>query len=132
MKTAWKSASLGRALALEGQYGPAWALLTESLVLFHNVNNVWGVALCIRDLGQVAQQQGKHEQAARLVGAASALFASLDPTLSFSSALQYNGNVSALNAHLNLAAFAVAYGEGREMTVEQAIAYALEEPINAG
>ncbi len=63
----------------------------------------------------------------RLLGVAETLSATLGRTLAVGDAAEYERTVDAAQAALNAEAFAAAWNEGRAMTVEQAVAYALED-----
>jgi hypothetical protein len=74
---------------------------------------------------------GQGERAARLYGAAEALQARTGATLPNQAARAlHERQVAALRAQLDPATFAAAWAEGRAMTLDEAIAYALEEPAD--
>ena len=72
----------------------------------------------------VAGRQEQFERAARLLGAAEALAATLDRSLPVALPAEYVRTVEAAHAALSEEAFAAAREEGRAMTLEQAVAYA--------
>ena len=62
----------------EGDYGAARALLLQSLALWREQGNTWwGICECLEELAAVALGQGQAERAARLFGAAEALFGAM-------------------------------------------------------
>jgi hypothetical protein len=61
-----------------------------------------------------------------LLGAAEALAATLGRTLPVGNALEYERTVAAAHAALSAEAFASSWEQGRVMTLEQAVACALE------
>jgi hypothetical protein len=68
------------------------------------------------------------EKAARLFGASEALREALGTPLPGSYRANYERNLSSMRKQLDEASVAAAWAEGRAMTMEQAIAYALAEP----
>jgi len=70
------------------------------------------------------------ERAARLFGAAEALRAAAGVPLTPFDRADYDRDVAAIQAQLDNAALKAAWVEGRAMSLEQAVAYALE-PISA-
>ena len=70
---------------------------------------------------------GQLEQAARLGGASEALREANDIVIPPIDRAPYEGSVAAVRSQLDEATFAAAWAEGRAMTLEQAVAYALEE-----
>lgn len=71
---------------------------------------------------------GKPEQAARLFGAVESLVESIGMAgrMNPSDQKEFDDYVTIVRAQLDDASFAAAWAEGRAMTMEQAIAYALE------
>ena len=69
--------------------------------------------------------QGQPERAARLLGAAEVLQGSIDYSLPLPDQTDYQDVVTNTRAALGDATFAAAWAEGRAMTLEQAIEYAL-------
>jgi predicted ATPase/transcriptional regulator with XRE-family HTH domain len=122
---------LGSLAAKQGDDRRARALLAESLALDHETGNKVGVLRALRAFaGLVAaqgQQRAELERAARLFGAAEALEDSMiaNPVGIFGySAPQHT--IAMLRTQLGEATFAAAWAEGRAMTLEQAIAEALD------
>jgi hypothetical protein len=66
-------------------------------------------------------------QAARLLGAAEALRESINSHMTDDERVEYDREVSALRAQMAETAFVSAWAEGRAMTMEQAIAEALND-----
>ena len=60
-------------------------------------------------------------------GAADALLGTIGSQLDLADRVEYERSVTAVRAQLGDQPFAAAQAEGRAMTMEQAIAYALEE-----
>jgi len=84
------------------------------------------VAYSLMGLGAVAGARQRPERAARLFGVAEALREAISHPLPPVNRLDYERAVAAARAQLDTAAFVVAWAEGRAMTLEQAVALALE------
>jgi len=69
--------------------------------------------------------KGQPERAARLLGASEALHDALGLGPTISDQHEINGYVAAVRAQLDEAVFEAAWAEGRAMSLEEAIAYAL-------
>jgi non-specific serine/threonine protein kinase len=93
------------------------------------VGNETNVGYCLEGLAVVAGAEGRVVRAARLWGAAEALLEAIEVTayIYASDRSLYQSQVIAARARLTEEAFAAAWTEGREMTAEQAIKYALSE-----
>jgi hypothetical protein len=88
---------------------------------------VLATACSLEDFAGLAGRQGQPEHALRLLGAAEVLCETLGRTLPVASATEYERTVAAAHAALSAEAFAAALGEGRAMTLEQAVAHALKQ-----
>jgi len=117
--------SLGNALREAGDYGRASSLYKESLA-FAKGQGIKRAALeCLRGLGRASASQNQAEQAARLLGAVEGLREGMDFSLRPVEG-DYDRSVTAVRAALGDVVFAAAWAEGRAMTLEQAIEYALK------
>jgi DNA-binding CsgD family transcriptional regulator len=146
LRNPWNAAralgELGRVAMHQGDDALATAYLAESLTLFTEMENSEWIAVVLKRLGEVvleqaarvARAQEQPERAARLCGAAEALFvATQEPGRAHCSELECD--VAIARAQLDATTWEMAWAEGRAMTSEQAIAYALEEaalPSQAG
>jgi non-specific serine/threonine protein kinase len=119
---------LGCVLVNRGNYLRAGGILRESLRLWRESGNALRVANCLVNLGQAAAAAGTREstlKAVRLLGAASIVLdtiASPHP----SDRAEYDHSLATVRTLLEETAVASAWAEGRGMTREQAVAYALE------
>jgi hypothetical protein len=109
-----------------GDSSEARGLFEESLRL-HKGWHKWGLAWRLEGLAGLAAMEGEPDRAARLYGAAEALLASVGAKLHWIDRLGYEAYVAMAREQLGKAAFARAWAEGRAMTAEQAMAYALGE-----
>ena len=108
-----------------GDYLRSASLLGESLATSRELGDGEGVAMYLAGLAGIAGVEGQPERAARLFGAAQALYERIGRAVDRSDRAGYDPNISGVRAQLNDEALAAAWAEGRSMTLEQAIAYAL-------
>jgi predicted ATPase len=127
---AWEQERLGEVALYQGDAARAARCFSESLALSCEIadkpaigHNLIGVAGVIAMTGTPAP--GANEQAARLLSAAAALFAALDIPMDLPVRALYDRNVAAVRARLTEDTFTTAWVEGRAMSIEQAITYAL-------
>ena len=115
-------------LASRGQGDPAWvvARLTESLALAQDVGHQWGIAASLGQLAKAAQAQGQAQRAARLLGAAEVIREASQVPVPPYPFRAHERDVAELRAALSPEAFEAAWAEGRAMSLEAAIAFALE------
>jgi predicted ATPase/class 3 adenylate cyclase len=104
----------------------AAALLMESLVLARETGQQNTIAWCLAGLGWVAMAQGQAERAARLLGAAKAPFDATGNLIHPVDRAEFDRSAAAARATLGEEAFAAAWEAGRALTLEQAIAAALD------
>ncbi len=110
-----------------GDLDQAAGLFEEGLAFSLEVGDRANIAYCLEGLADVAVARGVPEQAVRLLGAAERLFESVG-------ARMYGHrpgrplrerSVAEARSHLGEQAFKAAWDEGRLMTSEQAVEYAL-------
>jgi non-specific serine/threonine protein kinase len=120
--------NLGLVAHNQCDYRQATAFFKGSLALFQKHGGKRGCVDCLAALAGVAGAERQPERAARLLGAAEALRQAnrIGPAMNHADRLAHDRFVAAARVQLDVAAFA-AWAEGREMTMEQAIAYALLE-----
>ena len=123
----------------QGDYTNARALLEESLALQRELGDKWATSACLIGLGGVATGMGQaqaqmqeHLQAkrgTRLLGAARALLEAISAVLPPHDRMVYEQGVASARAQLSEEEFEKAWAEGRTMSMEEAIAYALEPSL---
>jgi non-specific serine/threonine protein kinase len=116
---------LGNIASHQGNFDRATGLLRDSLMLRKELGSKLGVAECLERLAGVAGGQGRPDRAVRLLGAAEAVRRSIGSPLPDADRSDYEGNVTAARAALGEEAFATGWAEGRAMTLEEAIEFAL-------
>jgi DNA-binding CsgD family transcriptional regulator len=121
--------SLGEAELNRGNIDRGAALLEEGARKTRDLGDRFGTAHFVLDLGNVSALREKPIRAARLWGAAEAQRKRIGTSLSSFdlAASGYERNVAAVRSALDEAAFDTAWAEGRAMSFERAIEYALEE-----
>jgi hypothetical protein len=112
---------------VQGDYRQAIAHLVEILALCQEFGLSHGIAQTFEQFARSAASQAQLERAARLWGAAQAQRQVIGAGLPLGVRLDLERAVTAARAQLGEEAFAAAWAEGRAMTLEQAIAYTLEE-----
>ena len=123
--------SLGYVALGQGKLDDALALERESLLAQRDQGHLPGVAEGLAGLAAVAGAQGQLARAARLFGAAEALREQVQPMVWPAERFEWNQHVAALRARLDLTTLTGAWADGRAMTVEQAVDYALSaEPAS--
>ena len=110
----------------QGDYGAAWVLFEESLAIFRELGNKLGIAQNLEGLAAVAVAQAQSERAARLFGAAEGLREVIGAPLPSADRAEHDRSVAAVRTALGEEAFAAAWAEGRAISLEQAVEYALE------
>jgi tetratricopeptide (TPR) repeat protein len=110
-----------------GDYERAQAFFREGLALARDLEFDFMIPCCLAGLAGPVGARGQPERGARLIGAAEALFEAMGAGPQPGDRPEYERNVAAVRAQLGEAAFEAAQSEGRAMTAEQAIAYALNE-----
>ena len=119
---------LGRVALREGAVERAVTLLSESLMLARDQGMRLFVAERLEACGAAAIALGQASHAARLFGSAEALREAIGAPLPPVERADYERDVAAARSQLDEAAFATAWAAGQALTLEQAIAYALEGP----
>src|SRR5439155_15426270 len=89
------------------------------------------IAYCLAGLGGAAAASGLAERAARLLGAAEALFEAMGAPLTRNEQAVFDRDVAVTRAALSGESFAAAWAEGRRLPLERAIQLALETPAVA-
>jgi predicted ATPase/DNA-binding SARP family transcriptional activator/DNA-binding CsgD family transcriptional regulator len=115
----------------EGDHERARGLLQEGLKLAAEAGNGTNVAYYLEGLAAAAASESRLERAAGLWGAAEALLEKIEVAAYIYAPDRsvYQGQVSAARARLEEAAWQRAWTEGRAMTPERAIEYALSEEV---
>ena len=121
--------TLAMAVLLHGDDARATALLRDSVKLLWEAGSRFGLADCLEGLAFVAalRQPDSARRVGRLLGAAAALHDALGVPVPSAERAFYDRWLVPARARLDAAAWETAWTEGRAMTLEQAVAYALED-----
>ena len=111
----------------QGELGAATAYLQEALRMACEKGDRLGLPLCLEALGGVACDRAWSERAARLLGTAGALRQTTGHEPLSWDRSSIDQDILATRAQLGDAAFEAAFAAGREMTLEQAVEFALQE-----
>ncbi|MDQ3812963.1 MAG: tetratricopeptide repeat protein, partial [Armatimonadota bacterium] len=118
---------LGNVARAQGDYAAAHAALQECLRIHSQLKSKWEVPYGLEACAYLAVAVGQPERASVLLGAATALReAVVHPFLPFS-LIDYHHFVVQARAELSARDFDRAWAKGRSLTIEHAIAFALEE-----
>ncbi|HET7376543.1 MAG TPA: tetratricopeptide repeat protein, partial [Anaerolineae bacterium] len=117
---------LGFVAVKQGEFSRAADFFKESLTCNQEVGHSEGIIRCIAAFASLGAAQGKFIQAVQLCGAVAGLLDSMSARLFFSDKIEYELNVSRLRAQLDEETFAKFWAKGAALTLEQAVAFALE------
>jgi tetratricopeptide (TPR) repeat protein len=117
--------NLGLALIFQDKSEEAVPLLRDSLISTQKMQDKSGIAASLDSFATVAQRQGQPQRAARLFGAAQKLDETLQTCLSPDGLPGHAQSVLAVRSQLGAATFDVAFAEGRALSMDRAIEYAL-------
>ncbi len=110
----------------EGEHQEAIAQLRRSLTLCQALGNRSDVAMVMQILAGSLGASGKTERAARLLGAAEITLERLGAIRDPEDQPELDRNIAAVRTQLESAVFEAAWASGRGMSLEQAVALALE------
>jgi non-specific serine/threonine protein kinase len=117
---------LGRVAFRQRNFEEAVGKHNESLMLFRELGEKLGIIQALERLGSVAVASAPI-RAARLLGAATHVRETIGAPLPTYDRAEHDTAVDHVRALLDRAVFAAAWAEGRAMTLEQAIEYALAD-----
>jgi hypothetical protein len=110
----------------QGDPVQAATCFAEGLALSREIGYRYGIAFNLAGMAGVAAAGGRPERSARLFGAAQALFDAMGQVVELVDRIEYDRNREIARAQLGGEAFAAAWAAGRALSLEQAIAGALE------
>ena len=119
--------TLGWIAMHEGEWKRATIRLGESLEVRGEIGDKGGSAWCLERLAEIAVAQTQAEKAVRIFGAAAALRESIGSVIDPVDRADYENRLDSLSTELGEPRFVAAWNEGRALSREQAVAYALEE-----
>lgn len=122
----WTLRELGRLAVYTGEYLQAREMLTEGLQFSNAMSKRSATSECLDAFAALAAAQGKFTRAARLQAASIALMQTSGIAIMNLQRRDQEQRMADLQSQMQEADFAQASAQGRAMTWEQAIAYALE------
>jgi len=117
---------LAHILREHGEIEEPLAIYREVILGWRELGHRAAVAHELECMAFIFRRNGEPGRAVRLLGAAEALRRLIGSTMTELERAEYEGEVDALRARLGESAFADAWGAGRELTMDQAIALALD------
>jgi predicted ATPase len=123
-------ANLGAVSLYRGNHTEAAMLTREALVQMRKLEDKRNIIAVLTVLAGVAMAEGKPERAARLLGAAEALQNTAGVLVGSADRAEKERQVASVRDALDKDTFESAWAEGRAMTLEQAIEYALAAESN--
>ena len=123
--------SLGMIAQIRGEFAQARTLYVESLTLRRELEDRRSAAQTLEAMASLDAAQGATTRAAQLWGAAEALREEVGAPLPLNERLRNEKQIAAARAASNAETFAVAWREGRALTLEQALALALASDSRA-
>lgn len=126
-RIAYSLDGLGRVAWSRADYGLARSLQAQALAIRREAGSPFSLAHTLEAFVILAAMQQQAERAAKLFGAAEPFHEVLCYSMLPIWRAEHERTVNSARAQLGEAAFATAWAEGGAMTMEQAIAYALEE-----
>jgi len=118
---------LGNVAREQGDSGAARVLLEESLAISRELGYKPGIVQALEGLAAVAVAQAQSEPAALLFGAAEWLREAMGAALPPADRAEHDRSVAAVRTALGEQAFSAAWAEGRAMSLDEAVAFALAE-----
>jgi len=118
--------NLGVVANSQGDYERAGDLCRESLVLRQRVGDKLGIAQCLEELAGAAGGQRQPQRAARLFGMSAMLRETINAPVPPYARPYHERMLMSAQSQVDQDSWAAAWAEGRTMTLEQIIAYALE------
>lgn len=111
----------------QGDYATAAAVLREALTIQESLSDRSHFPNSLEWLAMCAAHQQRPEKAARLFGMGERLREDIHFAVTPANRLLYDEHIAQIRAALGEATFTACWAEGRAMTLEQAIAYALQD-----
>ena len=117
---------LGHIARLDGDFRQAMQIYRQTLLRWQDLGHRPAIAHQLECIAFVAIAEGHPERAASLIGAAEALRAKIGTSMAAYEQAEYDQQMAGLRALLNETDLSRLWAEGRAMTMEQAIQFAVE------
>ena len=119
--------NLGDVAQVQADYQKAAEFYKQGLELRREIGDKEGIARCLEGLAQVALAQNQPARAARLFASAEALREAIHAPLEPEHQSRHERDCASVRAHIGDAAYTAAWTEGRALSLEQIVAYALAQ-----
>jgi tetratricopeptide (TPR) repeat protein len=123
----WNRSLLGRVLVRQGKFTEAYDVFVETTRDFVKDKDDSMVVFTLEGMAELSSATGDPERAARLIGWADTARKKLDDIRPRLEQADIDKIITACLAKMGEVAFSDAYDEGQAMTLDEAVAYALEE-----
>lgn len=118
---------LAQATWLHGERPRAQVLAREAVTCKHAIDDRNGTTIALGTLARIAAEYGQHERAATLLGSAQRVCDESSLTLLDLFRPQHDRSVSLITRAIGQKAFDAAFARGREMTIDEGVAFAVED-----
>ncbi len=119
---------LGHLARFERDFARARACYSAAVTAFRQIDSLWGDFYVLAAFGNLAVAEGQFERAARLFGAMAYLGDNLGTSLVPTERVEHDRDMAAARTALGELSFRAAWISGRVMSLNEALAYAQEEP----
>ncbi len=123
----WALVDLGYVALREGDQAQAYRLFVDTQKRFVEAARKIGVAYAMEGMASLAVMQNKFDKAVRIFGWTDKTREEIDEHLQPVEQADVDRDLAVIRSHLKKAKMETAYAAGRAMTMEQALALALEE-----
>ncbi|HEX6506750.1 MAG TPA: tetratricopeptide repeat protein, partial [Chloroflexota bacterium] len=123
--------NLGLAAQEQGEYRCSWARYEEAVRLVQPIADKHQTFSCLEHLAHLARAEGQYRRAARLCGAAARIRELSGSRLERPDRPRVEATTAAARSALGDAGFEAAWSEGQELTMEEALEYALTREATA-
>jgi predicted ATPase len=123
----WARARLGHIALREGQMAQAHQILTEIIASFKKDNNRSGLAFVLERMASLFVAIDKPREAARLIGWSDATRRSVGEPRPRLEQMDLDPDIAVIRTKIGNTSYEEAYREGHALTLDQAVAHALEE-----
>jgi predicted ATPase/DNA-binding XRE family transcriptional regulator len=112
---------------LQGDWETAFSRLNESIAVRKGISDKGGLVWCVEKLGQVMLGMKEEVKAVKLFSAAETIRVALGSTVDPFDQAQYQKDIAKLRNELGEDVFSTAWDQGSVLSLDAAIAFALEE-----
>jgi hypothetical protein len=120
--------NLGTAALLQHRYDDAFSFLAENMRMSEELGFKYNVGYALAGIASINAAHGSWIRAARLLGAADALTTEVGATPEPLERRVFETTATGVRAQLGASTFRAAHAEGHAMSLQGAVAYALEPP----